>query len=150
MGGYSFAKSARLLKPADFTKVRKTGRRVGSKRFTLYILPNGLTTHRLGLSVSRRVGAAVVRNKLKRLLREYFRLHLLPLAAKGTAETKAAETVGRVKGPGEALIKNFSEPSDILIVAKSAEGIKGLRDVEAEVNEALSRVHSASRFKPPQ
>lgn len=49
--------------------------RVGKRRgpLTVYLRPNGLHHPRLGLTVGRRVGKAIVRNKMKRLLREVFR-----------------------------------------------------------------------------
>ncbi|MBF0155158.1 MAG: ribonuclease P protein component [Magnetococcales bacterium] len=68
-----FPKGARLLESRDFTAVMRRGRRKGNALFLLYVwlCPEGAT--RLGLTVSRKVGNAVVRNRIKRTAREYFR-----------------------------------------------------------------------------
>ncbi len=49
------------------------GQKVNSERFVLFGRENNLDHHRLGMTVSRKVGGAVVRNRVKRLFREIFR-----------------------------------------------------------------------------
>jgi ribonuclease P protein component len=63
----------RLSRSAEFDRVYRHGRSVANRQLVLYTFPNGSTqSPRLGLSVSRKVGGAVQRNKVKRLLREAF------------------------------------------------------------------------------
>jgi ribonuclease P protein component len=62
-----------LTRSADFDRVMRNGRSHSGREFVLYVFPRGGDAPpRLGLSVSRKVGGAVARNTVKRLLREAF------------------------------------------------------------------------------
>lgn len=68
--------ASRLRRHAEFVRAQRTGRRVGTPHFTLLVAvqPPPPRPPRLGLVVSRAVGSAVRRNRVKRLCRECFRL----------------------------------------------------------------------------
>ena len=68
-----YPKTARVRRRAEFTVCYERGRRVHTAHFLLFLLPGGRS--RTGMAVSRKVGNAVTRNRIKRLLREFFRLH---------------------------------------------------------------------------
>jgi len=75
MGNFSFPKCKRLLNRTEFVNLNRSGKRLHTKHFTIIFKQNGLSVTRLGLTVSRKVGKAVRRNRVKRLIREFFRLN---------------------------------------------------------------------------
>jgi ribonuclease P protein component len=76
----TFPPSRRLKTPAEFDRCFQRKRSVADAVLIVYACENGLGYPRLGCSVSRKVGGAVIRNRYKRLFREAFRLtqHELP------------------------------------------------------------------------
>ena len=64
----------RLRKNEDFQIVYKEGKSRGNKQFVLYIRKNGLEINRIGVSVSKKIGNSVVRHRVKRLVKESYRL----------------------------------------------------------------------------
>jgi ribonuclease P protein component len=70
-----FPRSDRLLRRSEFVRVQQQGRRVHAEHFILLLLRGRdvAATTRLGVTVGKRVGGAVQRNRAKRLVREVFR-----------------------------------------------------------------------------
>lgn len=107
----------RLSRSAEFERVYRQGRSSANRHLVLYAFPNPAATRpRLGLSVSRKVGGAVVRNHVKRLLREAF--------ARVESELM----------PGQ----------DVVLVARPAAGElaerEGLGGVDASLTELIGKV----------
>jgi len=82
----NFPRSVRLLRHADFERVYKQGRRHFAAHMTVFYLPRPVNENeaegvRVGFTVGKVLGGAVVRNRMKRRLREAVRLHgMIPLA----------------------------------------------------------------------
>jgi ribonuclease P protein component len=122
--GFRFPRELRLRKRREFLLVQGRGRRIGGQHFQFFVLRRGETATspvaaaaRFGITVTRKVGNAVIRNRIKRIVREGFRhtARLFPagadvvVLARGGATSAAAadvraELVGLARrlGPGSA------------------------------------------------
>jgi len=73
--GCKSMKYGRLKKSWQFRKVYNEGDKYFGKLFILHVLPNNTQEIRLGLTVTKKVGISVERNRIKRVIREVFRLY---------------------------------------------------------------------------
>ena len=76
-------KAYRIKKNSDFQKIYKKGKSVANRQFVVYTYKNRDLKHfRLGISVSKKLGNAVTRNRIKRAIRENFKVHKQNIIAK--------------------------------------------------------------------
>jgi ribonuclease P protein component len=74
--GFGFPKTERIRKRAEYLRIQQSGRKLATRSllaFTVWNAQAPLAAPRLGITVSKRVGVAVVRTRVKRFLREVFR-----------------------------------------------------------------------------
>jgi ribonuclease P protein component len=72
---FSFTKADRILKRGEYLALSKSGTKVQNTEFIAYFLPARHAQSRLGVTVTKKVGRAVERNRIKRIVREFFRLN---------------------------------------------------------------------------
>lgn len=86
-----FPNSRRIRKRPEFLRIERVGQRRARPSFVVLTAMTRATEPRLGITASRKVGNAVVRNRIKRMVREFFRHH-----------------------------QHLLEPRDIVVIARSA------------------------------
>ena len=74
MGSFSFREEERILKRVEFINLNLHGTRYYTEHFIVILKQNRSDITRLGITVSERVGNSVKRNRIKRSIREFFRL----------------------------------------------------------------------------
>lgn len=77
----TFPKTARLRKRAEYLQLSSAQHKTTVRGFLVVWRENNLQTARLGITASRKIGCAVVRNRVKRYLREFFRHNRFGMAA---------------------------------------------------------------------
>ena len=127
----AFPKSARLLKHADFERVYNSGERLFCKDLTVFFVRGARGSSeanpssdavRIGLTVGRALGGAVVRNRIKRRVREALRKHL-----------------------GE-----LSPPLDVVVNPKKSAAEVEFLDLEEQVRQSLATIGRGERGAAPR
>ncbi|HEY2986884.1 MAG TPA: ribonuclease P protein component [Candidatus Binatia bacterium] len=113
----SFPKRDRLTKRSEFLTLSRQGRKIHTSHFVVLRKGNDRQQNRLGITVTTRVGNAVIRNRIKRLVREFFR---------------------RQKG-------QTAPAQDIVVIAKRGAETLSFSDVAVELGTALTHGRSWQR-----
>jgi len=101
----SFPKYLRLLRRGEFRRVYEEGQRRSAPLCTIFFRANGLSQTRLGITVPARLGSAVLRNRMKRRLREAFRLNRSAIPGGWDVVLNPREAVAEVPFP--ALVREL-------------------------------------------
>ncbi|MGH7474016.1 MAG: ribonuclease P protein component [Candidatus Methylomirabilales bacterium] len=78
--GRRFSRADRIRATKEFREVIRGGEKVSGRGVSVFVYRRGRPGQRLGLAVASRLGGAVARNRIKRRLREYVRLHRAKMA----------------------------------------------------------------------
>ncbi len=76
-----FPRACRLVRRTGFEAVYRGGQRQSSRQFLVFFRPNGTGLSRFGISVKKALGGAVVRNRIRRRIREILRQHRQEIAS---------------------------------------------------------------------
>jgi ribonuclease P protein component len=111
----TFPKSVRLRKRADFVSLLDSSNKLSVKGFLVVWQNNDRDVPRLGITVSKKIGCAVIRNRIKRFTREIFRYHRILLP-----------------------------PADINVIARRESAMMDFRSVQCELEKAFRRIGTSS------
>jgi len=74
-------KDCRILKRPEYLRLGEDGQRLIGKFFILVYAPSKHSQSRIGITATKKIGPAITRNRIKRVCREFFRIHRHQLAA---------------------------------------------------------------------
>lgn len=117
-GSFRFRKEERIHQPQDFKKIMRLGKKISSQNFEFFIHESENPFHRLGIVMRKEIGPATLRNRIKRYLREFFRLN-------------------------KSRIKNFY---DIVILVKKGCSIHRYHETEDELKKVLIKYQKNNEF----
>jgi len=104
-GSEAFAKEKRLAKRREFLRVYETGQKLFSRYVVLFFAANDLPHSRIGITATKKLGKANIRNRLKRWTREVYRRQREPLGIDG----QSLDLVVNVKpNAAEATFQDYS------------------------------------------
>lgn len=109
-------KAARVRKRGDFLSIQNGGKRLPTRHFLLVHRPGRYGDARLGITVTKKIGGAVTRNRVKRSVREAFRQ-----------------------------VRRTLPPLDLVVVARKGSGALGPHAVAEEIQPALRRLIAGAR-----
>ena len=115
--GQRFGPADRVLRSSQFERIYRDGVRQTSASFAVFALPNQVGRSRLGLTVTRKFGPAVLRNRYKRIVREIFR------------KNRTA----------------FGNSHDFVLNLRAGAAGRTYAALETELTRIAARVHSGSR-----
>ena len=75
MKNFSFKKKDKILKRREFLQLQRCGKKIQDGNFIVNYYDGRFGKNRIGITVSKKLGNAVKRNKIKRLIREHFRMN---------------------------------------------------------------------------
>jgi ribonuclease P protein component len=107
MSEYGYPKDERLLKRSEYLSLSRAGEKCYKKHFLCIYNKRGGERSRLGITVSKKVGTAVIRNRLKRMCREFFRLHNRRLKSAWDINIIARHSAGAA--PRKQALKSLNE-----------------------------------------
>ena len=117
-GHEALPKSRRLAKRREFLHVYEAGRKLFSRYSVLFYTANALPQSRMGVTATKKLGKANVRNRLKRWTREVYRKHRAPLGL----DDRALDLVINVKpNAADATFAEFSADLQRLLQKVAAE-----------------------------
>jgi ribonuclease P protein component len=113
--GNAFPRGHRLCRKREYAAVFRTGRKAVCPAFIGYLLKPEQGVSKLGMAVSRKTGNAVVRNRIKRYIREFFRTHRTAFTAPAHLVVVARPAAARMNyGECAAMLRDMLRQGGVL------------------------------------